>query len=204
MDALIIFIKNPELGKVKTRLAATIGNENALIVYNFLVDHTRNIADGLSVEKFLYYAFYVSPNDEWGGEAYTKKLQIETHDLGLKMYTAFMELKGLGYSKVVIMGSDCYDNSVETMDLAFQELENHAAIIGPALDGGYYAIGFNFVNGINDETLKAVFLDKTWSHENVSKEALKELEAYKVFQLPALSDVDLEEDIASFRKILGV
>ena len=54
-SALIIFVRNPVLGKVKTRLATTLGDENTLAVYKYLLQHTKNITQNLSVTKFVFY-----------------------------------------------------------------------------------------------------------------------------------------------------
>ena len=70
---LIIFIKNPQLGKVKTRLAATVGNEKALEIYHILMTHTHQITHDLDVEKYLYYSDFVDKNDIWDEPGKDKK-----------------------------------------------------------------------------------------------------------------------------------
>ena len=63
--ALIIFVRNPEPGKVKTRLARAVGSETALQIYQRLLDHTREIVAGVDADKFVFYSEYVPANDEW-------------------------------------------------------------------------------------------------------------------------------------------
>ncbi|MDP5139516.1 MAG: DUF2064 domain-containing protein, partial [Spirosomaceae bacterium] len=109
MDSLIIFIKNPELGKVKTRLAATVGDEKALDVYCQLLKHTRNTTQPLPIDKHLFYSSFIDEDDMWAEDVYSKHLQTQTNDLGQKMYDAFMFLHDNEYEKVVIIGSDCLD-----------------------------------------------------------------------------------------------
>lgn len=204
MNAIIVFIKNPELGKVKTRLAATIGDDSALKVYKFLMEHTRHIAEALTVDRFLYYAFYINYQDDWSIDNFQKYLQHESNDLGQKMYSAFIELKAKGYKKAIIMGSDCYENSSDLMQKAFEKLEGHQVVIGPALDGGYYALGFNFNLLHDNDILEKTFLNKSWSHEFVYNEAMEVFQNAKlnVYILPTLSDVDVEADIETFKNII--
>ena len=55
-NLLLIFTRNPELGKCKTRLAATIGDENALALYQFLLKHTAEITRHVTADKYVYYS----------------------------------------------------------------------------------------------------------------------------------------------------
>ncbi|MDP5122032.1 MAG: TIGR04282 family arsenosugar biosynthesis glycosyltransferase [Spirosomaceae bacterium] len=197
MDSLIIFIKNPELGKVKTRLAATVGDEKALDVYCQLLKHTRNTTQPLPIDKHLFYSSFIDEDDMWAEDVYSKHLQTQTNDLGQKMYDAFMFLHDNEYEKVVIIGSDCLDLDSNVLREAYVNLAENDAVVGPATDGGYYAIGFNFEKIEKDEeVLKKVFLNKDWSHENVAQEAIDALEqlGLKIHILPELNDVDFEED----------
>lgn len=202
MDALIIFIKNPELGKVKTRLAATIGDQNALKVYHFLSNHAKEVALELNADRFLFYSSFIDDSDIWDKEYFIKKLQDPSPDLGQKMFTAFSHLKDQGYQKVMIMGSDCYDINVDILKEGFGQIDSHEVVLGPAFDGGYYAIGFNFNLLAEKDLLSDVFLNKTWSHDQVANEAISAIakHGFSLHQLPTLSDVDVEADIESFRK----
>lgn len=82
-ELLIIFIKNPELGKVKTRLAATLGPEKALTIYNQLLHHTREITENLPLPLALYYSDFIPTADEWDSHVFRKHLQTGS-DLGEK------------------------------------------------------------------------------------------------------------------------
>jgi glycosyltransferase A (GT-A) superfamily protein (DUF2064 family) len=74
--ALIIFVRHPESGKVKTRLAKVIGEAKALAVYKLLLNHTHQITLPLNCSKFVYYADQVAENDLWSSPGYTKKQQL--------------------------------------------------------------------------------------------------------------------------------
>ena len=104
-EALIIFIKNPEKGKVKTRLANTVGVDKALAIYKALLNHTRKIAENLPVSRFLFYSQYINHEDNWQPEQFNKFLQIEA-DLGAKMEDAFQKVFQEN-DRVIIIGSDC-------------------------------------------------------------------------------------------------
>ncbi|WP_304233311.1 TIGR04282 family arsenosugar biosynthesis glycosyltransferase [Jiulongibacter sediminis] len=198
-EALIIFIKNPELGKVKTRLASTIGDEKALEIYKLLMKHTREIAQNVAVDRHVFYSQFIDENDEWTNSDFYKHLQNQDPDLGLKMFSSFHDLWKKGYEKVLIIGSDCLELTKDTVKDAFVLLNEQEAVIGPAKDGGYYSIGFNF-NLLDQKTEKVmadVFLNKTWSHEDVFTEAMSALNSNNLrrAKLPLLSDVDYEEDL---------
>ncbi|WP_064196363.1 MULTISPECIES: TIGR04282 family arsenosugar biosynthesis glycosyltransferase [Emticicia] len=196
-EAIIIFIKNPRLGKVKTRLAATLGNERALEIYHELMAHTMLITSGLPVDKYLFYSDFVDNNDIWNNEMYKKSVQHEGNDLGLKMLESFMKCMNTGHKKALIIGSDCLELSAELIEDGFKLLSEDSVVIGPANDGGYYMIGFNFEllsDPIN--LLENLFLNKAWSHENVLKEAIEVCKklSISIAELPTLTDVDEEKD----------
>ena len=135
-DLLIIFTRNPELGKCKTRLASKIGNQPALDIYRFLLDHTVNITEQLNVKKQVYYSEEIWLKDIWNEQRYEKKLQVGTH-LGERMKNAFTNGFVNGYERIIIIGSDMYDLSSEDIKNAFNILKKYNFVIGPAEDGGY-------------------------------------------------------------------
>ncbi|WP_026913989.1 TIGR04282 family arsenosugar biosynthesis glycosyltransferase [Christiangramia portivictoriae] len=197
-DLLIIFTKNPVLGKVKTRLAKGIGDNKALEVYQFLLKHTKKVTEQLDVDKQVYYAWNIGENDIWEDHYFQKRLQVEG-DLGAKMEAAFKAGFSEGYRKIVIIGSDLYDLDESDLAAAFTELETHDHVIGPAEDGGYYLLGMKSLNS-------ALFINKAWSTSSVFEQSLQDMQAgtYKV--LPLKNDIDTEEDIRNipvFQKIIN-
>lgn len=197
-DSLIIFIKNPELGNVKTRLAATMGDKKALEIYEKLLLHTESICTPLRVDKYLFYSKSISTTDHWDNVVYSKQLQHSSYDLGIKMHDSFLKLQKKGAKKVLIIGSDCPELTTKIIEDAFVFLETNNAVIGPSTDGGYYALGIRF-EGINDieKMLKSLFLNRKWSHAEVYNEALDVFQNHKIsFEiLPTLTDIDTEEDL---------
>jgi len=190
--ALIIFIKNPERGKVKTRLAATLGDDKALEIYKQLLKHTRSICEQVEADRLLFYSNFIDQNDAWEGKYFKKFVQIGS-DLGARMQAAFEEAFGrYGYRKVVIIGSDCADLTTDTITAAFQHLERHDMVIGPANDGGYYLLGMR-------QMFTPVFERKQWSTPSILKETRVDIEnaGLTYHLLPQLTDIDTEEDYQS-------
>lgn len=196
-NLLMLFVRNPELGKVKTRLAASVGPETALDIYLHLLRHTRDITQDLSMDKRVYYSERVEEEDLWPNEHYQKKVQ-PAGDLGGKMRAAFEAAFSEGYTSVVIIGSDCHQLTSEIINQAFEELKTHEVVIGPALDGGYYLLG-----------MKRLYLDffqnKRWSTEHVFPDTIADIERLHLSHtlLPYLSDIDELEDLQNNWPELG-
>lgn len=185
-NLLIIFTRNPELGKCKTRLAATVGDESALEIYKFLLKHTVSITQTLNADKQVHYSDNVRKNDLWN-DHFAKKLQIG-EDLGLRMQRAFAQGFKDGYKNIIIIGSDMYDLNQQDLEQAFKYLNEHDYVIGPAEDGGYYLIGMKSLNS-------DVFKNKHWGTDTVLANTLKDLEGEDVKLLDTRNDVDYYEDI---------
>ena len=98
-NALIIFTRNIELGKCKTRIAKKIGDEAALETYKYLVKHTIKICKELNADKYVFYSENIIKDDIWNSEIFRKKLQYG-YDLGARMENAFSELFQLGYDRI--------------------------------------------------------------------------------------------------------
>ncbi len=186
-NALLIFIKNPVLGKVKTRLAATVGADKALKVYFELLRHTREISSQVEADRFLCYSDAVEEHDDWSNEEFIKKTQTGA-DLGARMSNAF-KVALIHNKKVVIIGSDCPLLQADHLAVAFAKLEEYPFVIGPALDGGYYLLGMR-------QFSPEVFEHIEWSTDAVFSATLENIKALgqTCFQLPPLPDVDTEAD----------
>ena len=186
-NALIIFTRNPELGKVKTRLAKTIGSEKALEVYKELLFHTMTVTQTIDCDKYVFYDNSIEPNDIWSANIFEKKVQFGV-DLGAKMQNAFQELFHLGYKNCIIVGSDLFDLQAKHIIEAFEKLQLNDAVIGPAEDGGYYLLGLKKV-------IPSIFKNKDWGTSTVLSETMKDLENYKIEFLETLNDIDTFEDL---------
>lgn len=188
-ELLIIFYRNPELGKVKTRLAASIGDEKALAIYLRLSAHTRSVTEHLTLDKRLFYSDFIDQEDNWPVAQFKKDLQ-NGRDLGEKMKNAFASGFEMGYERIIIIGTDCFELTSEIVSQSFERLEHHDAVIGPALDGGYYLLGMK-------KLIPEVFRNKSWSTESVCTETMRDFDRLGlVYSLsPPLRDVDEVKDL---------
>ncbi len=188
-NLLIVFYRNPELGKVKTRLAKTVGDQKALSIYLKLSTHTKSISENLPLDKVVYYSHFVDVADAWPNSSFQKKVQLG-NDLGEKMQNAFAEEFKKGYSSICILGTDCFELTSKIIEQAFQQLEKHDAVIGPAKDGGYYLLGMK-------KLTPELFKNKNWSTDSVASDTINDFKrlGLSYAELPILTDVDEEKDL---------
>ncbi|MDR9456701.1 MAG: TIGR04282 family arsenosugar biosynthesis glycosyltransferase [Salegentibacter sp.] len=186
-ELLIIFAKNPVKGKVKTRLSKEIGNNAALDIYKFLLNHTFKIAKNLQVDKVIYYAENFPQQDISDSEIFSKELQCG-QDLGEKMENAFRDAFAKAYRRVIIIGTDLLDISQRDIEYAFLQLKKKDVVIGPAKDGGYYLLGMKSLNS-------KVFKNKAWSTASVLENTLEDFKNKNVKLLKSRNDIDVLSDI---------
>lgn len=187
-QALIIFARNPVRGKVKTRLAATMGDNKALSIYQSLLEHTVQITQQLACDLYVFYADGILFNDIWSDEVYLKKNQVG-NDLGQRMHHAFDFLFEKGYQKIIIIGTDCFELSSSILLDAFTVLNTNEVVIGPSEDGGYYLLGMR-------QFFPFLFEEKAWSTDTVYNSTIQQLKMHKISYgiLPILNDIDTEDD----------
>lgn len=190
--SLIIFARNLEYGKVKTRLAAEIGKSKAFEVYRNLLAHTYRAGGSVQADRYIYYSDYIDEHDGWEQALFKKKLQ-QGKDLGERMQHAFEEIFRLGYNRAVLIGSDCPGLDKQVMEQAFAELEEKDVVIGPAKDGGYYLIGLK-------KMITGLFQDKLWSTPAVLAQTIESCRKQQVSiaLLAELNDIDNKQDLDEF------
>ena len=191
-NLILIFVKNPIPGKVKTRLAQTIGDDKALKVYQYLLNYTRKITEKLQSDKIVFYSDFIAENDLWDSNYFQKQVQ-KGDTLGDRMYQAFDSAFANGYQKIIIIGSDCLELDTKHLEEAFQALDKQEIVLGPAKDGGYYLLGMNTLH-------KNIFTNKNWSTPTVFQDTIQDIKESQLsyYLLPELSDVDYEEDLKEF------
>ncbi|MFH4964846.1 TIGR04282 family arsenosugar biosynthesis glycosyltransferase [Gaetbulibacter sp. M235] len=192
-NALVIFTRNPELGKCKTRLAKTIGEKSALDIYKYLLQHTAKVSKKTEADKYVFYSENIIKQDFWKSEVFRKKLQYG-YDLGARMENAFSELFQLGYEKVIIIGSDLLDLTSSHIEKAFSSLSKNDVVIGPAKDGGYYLLGIKKLH-------PTIFKNKAWGTSTVLKDTLNDIQNCTFDLLEELNDVDTFEDIKPYQEL---
>lgn len=196
-NLLLIFTRNPELGKVKTRLANDVGDKNALAIYKILLNHTHKITKPIEVAKQVWYSENIQEDDLWNEGDFEKHLQVGK-DLGARMQLAFQKGFQSGYKNIIAIGSDLYDVNSKEIEKAFATLETHDTIIGPAEDGGYYLLGLT-------EMISELFENKPWGTDSVLQKTLKNLSNKSYELLEEKNDVDYWtdiEDIPIFQEVL--
>jgi len=192
LNNIIIFIKNPVLGKVKTRLAATLGDQKALEIYQRLLDVTRKTVTKVNAKYHLFYSDVIDMDDDWDIQEFDKYLQ-QGNDLGERMSAAFRNIflqnDASVLQKVVIIGSDCPALTPDILEMAFTILEDSDVVVGPTFDGGYYLLGMK-------EYHAALFENINWSTDTVYQETndKSRLLHLNIADLPTLSDIDNESD----------
>ncbi len=186
-NLLIIFAKNILFGKVKTRLAQTIGDVNAFDVYKYLVQRTEENTSQLNDCDIHIYFSDLIIETKW--EKHSKFIQ-KGNDLGERMKNAFQNSFEKGYQKVVGIGTDIPDLSSEIIYQAFEELDFSDTVFGPAEDGGYYLLGMKKLHHI-------IFDNKEWSTPTLLKKTFHELKQNSISTsiLAELNDIDTVEDL---------
>lgn len=199
MNTIIVFAKEPRLGRVKTRLAKEISEKQALALYQSFLNDTLDCVRRL--EK-------INPVLAWDGEgdpSYLKSIaedfmfyQQWSGDLGERMHHAFEHAYRQGASKIVIIGSDAPTLPSEFIKGAFDRLDQYDVVIGPSDDGGYYLVGLK----TPDEHL---FVDTEWSVSTTRDQTLLQIKksGKTVCMLPQWFDVDTKEDLDKLQESLA-
>lgn len=196
--AILIFLRAPEPGKVKTRLAKHLGATLALSFYTHFVQDTLETVDALRVPVHIY--FYPSTQKDtvisWLGNRYRYWCQ-SGDTLGQRMASAFVHAFETGVDRAVLIGTDIPDLPGRIIDEALDALGTHDAAIGPSADGGYYLIGFN-AKGF----LPAIFSGVRWGHPDVFARTMEIFNKHKtsLHRLPLWQDIDEIEDLLSFAR----
>ena len=191
--ALIVFTRNPELGKCKTRLAKTLGDQSALDIYKYLLKHTANVTREVEASRYVFYSVEINTDDIWSASHFSKKLQ-KGNDLGERMHNAFDELLNSGYEKVIIVGSDLLDLDKGIIENAITKLDTYDVVLGPAEDGGYYLLGMKQLHA-------SIFQNKAWGTETVRENTLADLKNKDVSLLKLLNDIDTFEDMKHYNQL---
>jgi uncharacterized protein len=186
---LVIFIKAPRLGAVKSRLAKTLGEENALAAYKLMTDRLLANLIGLPGIEIRF-----SPDDaedevrKWLGNGFEFSPQ-GSGDLGERLQRAFEESFARGFGRTVIIGSDCPYVTRSDIEMAWASLANCEAVIGPAADGGYWLIGLR-------SPQPRLFEEISWSSDSVFETTLERICAANLPHdcLRELNDIDAESD----------
>jgi uncharacterized protein len=191
---LIVFFKSPELGKVKTRLAAEIGAQNACTVYRELFSITKSASEEWCGKKTNRKVVFYGSGDSslWPSLGLNSVKWQYGADLGLRMENAIRE--ELNYAdQICIIGTDLPNMSKDILENAFAKLNHNKNVFGPALDGGFY------LYGTKDLPVNC-FTDIPWSDEYTLKKTCRRLEGMHCDYsfIDTYRDVDTLSDLELF------
>jgi len=191
-DSLIIFLRHPKNGQVKTRLAKTTSQEFATKFYKLCAEQIIQTTKDISgINRFAFYSNQSEKKEviSWWGDKFSFISQ-EGDDLGTRMKNAFDKVFSTGSPKVIIIGTDIPELSKKIIFDAFNHLDENDVAIGPSRDGGYYLLGIKNMHS-------KLFDGIEYSTSSVLNETITKVKELGLsFQLlPVLSDVDTEEDL---------
>lgn len=190
---ILVFMKAPRTGQVKTRLALKVGDAMALELYRAFVEDVLSTcrATAYSVTVMVAEADGLEEVRSWLGDGYSYAVQ-EGDDLGERMSNALRRIFERGWRQALLIGSDIPDLPAEIIREGFEALDSHDAVVGPARDGGYYLIGFR-----SGGFRSSVFEGVEWSAGSVFSHTCgllaENLLSFKV--LPHWNDIDTPDDL---------
>jgi hypothetical protein len=192
-SCILLFVKYPVAGRVKSRLARGLGSETAAELYKRFVGDTIKMlgAAGRDLKIYCDPCKSVANYAEWIGGGHEFIHQVGG-DIGERMRGAFEETFAAGFKRAVLIGSDIPDMPAEFISRAFAGLDGSDAILGPSADGGYYLIGFS-----EESFCAEAFSGVSWSTESVLSQTRERLESngVKAALLPMWGDVDTIDDL---------
>lgn len=197
---ILFFVKFPEPGKVKTRLARSLGDKTAARLYAAFVDDMINMLQKTRTPVAVHFAppEMQQAMRRWMGPAMPLVSQGGA-DLGERMHTAFAHAFTLGVDQAVLLGSDLPDLPHQNIEAAFKALDSHDCALAPAGDGGYHLIGCN-----RDSYSPTVFQNITWSTPQVFAQTMQRMDeaGLSCARLREWPDIDTMDDLNHFRERL--
>lgn len=198
--AVVVFARAPEAGRVKTRLAAAVGNADALAVYRRLGEQIVGAVSG-SADHRTVVAFTPRGSEAamrgWLGDVVELEPQAEG-DLGERMLAAVAARHAAGATRILVVGTDCPAVDATRIAAGFAALDEAEVVLGPALDGGYYLIGVRAPE-------PALFAGMPWSSPEILARTLDRARAagLSVRLLPEARDIDTLADLEAWYAALG-
>jgi len=194
-SALIVFAREPQDGKVKTRLCQDLPVPSVTRLYKAFIRDVLSVALQVQCdERFIYYAgsgssmpFLRRVNNQFQLKRQTGK------DLGERMYRAFLYCQRKQFQRIVIIGTDCLTLTSRDIERAFAKLDDYDCVLGPSKDGGYYLIALKLPHW-------KIFKGVDWSTSSVLKQTLRNARQCnkKTFLLCNREDIDTVVHLKKF------
>ncbi len=197
-ETILVFLRAPEKGRVKTRLARDIGEEKALFLYKTFAQKTLSTVEKSGMDHRICFF----PEDkqgiveDWLGLDHTYMPQ-QGDDLGRRMCNGLSRVFDQGIQKAILVGTDVPDISARHLLAAFDLLSQSKVVIGPSLDGGYWLIGFQ-----RDGFCPDIFRQIEWGTDSVFSATIEKCKVAGLSPgiLPVLQDIDTLEDLQLFQE----
>lgn len=193
---ILIFLRVPEKGKVKTRLSRILDEKIVLGLYRCFVEDTLDTmrACGYTIIPCYFPSEGRQTVTNWLGTDFQYRPQ-RGNDLGERMACAFQDAFSSGCTRAILIGTDFPDLNTRIIHEAMENLCSHDVVLGPAKDGGYYLIGFR-----SDTFTRQAFQNIPWGESTVLRKTLTRLEQCGLTRhlLPEWRDIDRYEDLYRF------
>jgi rSAM/selenodomain-associated transferase 1 len=195
-NAIILFLKLPSKGKVKTRLEKDLGPDLVLSLCNAFVNDILRVCASADADTVIAYF----PDNDAEKEYKTLLSEYVSFrqrgvDLGDRMFNAFCDVYSMGYKRSVLIGSDIPMIRSSVLEDAFRKLDFSDVVIGPSEDGGYY-LAANTSKSNSDK----YFADMEWSTPDVYEKTGNRIKqaGYSMARLEMLNDIDDLSDLVKF------
>ena len=198
--ALILFAKEPQLKKVKSRLQKMLTAERVIHLYQSFLQDMIIMVRKIDCEK-RFVAYQIEENN---GPDFFKKyardfvlFEQQGKDLGERMYHAFQHVKTREISQIMLIGSDLPNLPCDYIQSAFEGLKQYDVVLGPSFDGGYYLIGLN-------DLCITLFKDIQWGSNQVFAQTRKKINIMrkKLTIIKPWYDIDTIEQLQQLKKDL--
>jgi rSAM/selenodomain-associated transferase 1 len=209
-SAIALFVRHPTPGKVKTRLAAGLGDQAAADFYAECAQHAILQATRAKADCFVFFSVAEEENSvkDWLAlhsdriKGFIPQVQDASGNLGIRLagcIQSIMRGAAPNYKRILIVGSDTPDVDAAIFDKALRLLRDFQVVFGPSLDGGYYLVGLSTSSG-ETMALTELFSDIPWSTDmvlskNISNAEKLGLSVAPIASLPLLQDIDTEQDL---------
>ncbi len=196
---LLVFTRQPEPGTTKTRLIPHLGAEGAAELQMAMTRHVLDVGrawaalPGNALQVRITGGTAPQRAATFGGDL--EFAEQGEGDLGHRLERAFDESFKAGCRRVVVIGSDCPEVGPDLLRRAFDVLDEHDVVLGPARDGGYYLLGLRWMH-------RALFKGVDWGSERVLEQTRQRIrrQGLSCAELPVLSDVDEASDLPVWEK----
>ena len=198
-ESIILFTRFPQAGKVKTRLIGKLGPQGAADLHQAMTEQILRRLQPVLARQEIRLRIYFSGGTQstmtsWLGK-YGSICSQQGSDLGRRMEHAFAREFAQGTQRILLIGADCPGLSNEIISSGLKKLKNHALVLGPAVDGGYYLIGLRCPQSTSFPSI--LFDDIDWGSEKVLQQTITQAGKAGLSHalLPKLHDIDRPEDL---------